>query len=78
MFKRVCFLTDACRILNYSPDLNQADQRDALIRAFRVWMDVTQLSFYEEQHGHADILIKFVRHYHADGYPFDGPGVYLG
>ena len=62
------------RILNYSYDLSAAQVRDALRRAFRVWSDVTMLTFQEIYQGTADIEIKFARMYHHDGYPFDGPG----
>ena len=62
------------RILNYTPDLDIHETRDALFRAFNVWSDVTELTFTEVHHGDADIKIKFARLYHADGYPFDGPG----
>ena len=62
------------RILNYTPDLDAASVRDAIIRAFYVWSDVTLLTFHETFHGVSDIEIKFSRGYHSDGYPFDGPG----
>lgn len=63
-----------CRLLNYTPDLNFQNTRDAIIRALYVWSDVAQLSFHEVQSGHADIYIQFSSGYHQDGYPFDGPG----
>ncbi|KAK3609338.1 hypothetical protein CHS0354_024880 [Potamilus streckersoni] len=67
------------RILNYTPDIPRSEVRKAIIDAFKVWSDVTQLTFTEIVHGQveADILIQFARSYHHDGYPFDGKGQVL-
>uniref|UniRef100_A0AAT9FG57 Matrix metalloproteinase n=1 Tax=Enchytraeus japonensis TaxID=228735 RepID=A0AAT9FG57_9ANNE len=65
------------RILNYTPDLSYEETRDAIIRAFYLWSDVTPLSFHEIQSGDADIYIQFSSGYHQDGYTFDGPGMVL-
>ncbi|XP_071945934.1 matrix metalloproteinase-18-like [Antedon mediterranea] len=62
------------RILNYSGDLSQSDQRTAIYNAFKVWSDVTPITFREVGSGAADIYIKFASYHHEDSYPFDGPG----
>ncbi|XP_033108498.1 matrix metalloproteinase-24-like [Anneissia japonica] len=62
------------RIMIYSNDLSQSDQRTAIYNAFKVWSDVTPLTFREVGSGAADILITFASFQHYDSYPFDGPG----
>lgn len=47
----------------------------AIYDAFKVWSDVTQLTFTEVMNGDADIMIQFASQYHQDGYPFDGEGM---
>lgn len=66
-----------CRILNYSPDLQSREIRTAIYRAFQVWTDVSQLTYREVFHQPADIEIVFASGYHSDGYPFDGPGIFV-
>ncbi|NXW43406.1 MMP9 protein, partial [Nyctiprogne leucopyga] len=60
------------RVMNYSPDLDPAVIDDAFKRAFRVWSDVTPLTFTQIHSGEADIMIMFGSREHGDGYPFDG------
>uniref|UniRef100_A0A8D0A6E1 72 kDa type IV collagenase n=1 Tax=Sander lucioperca TaxID=283035 RepID=A0A8D0A6E1_SANLU len=60
------------RILGYSPDLDEEVINDAFFRAFKVWSDVTPLTFTRLMDGEADIMINFGRNEHGDGYPFDG------
>uniref|UniRef100_A0A3B5LZI7 72 kDa type IV collagenase n=1 Tax=Xiphophorus couchianus TaxID=32473 RepID=A0A3B5LZI7_9TELE len=60
------------RILGYSPDLDEEVINDAFYRAFKVWSDVTPLSFTRIMDGEADIMVNFGRNEHGDGYPFDG------
>ncbi|KAK5934957.1 hypothetical protein CgunFtcFv8_020360 [Champsocephalus gunnari] len=60
------------RILGYSPDLDEGVINDAFFRAFKVWSDVTPLTFERLMDGEADIMINFGRNEHGDGYPFDG------
>uniref|UniRef100_A0A3B4WHD2 Matrix metalloproteinase-9 n=1 Tax=Seriola lalandi dorsalis TaxID=1841481 RepID=A0A3B4WHD2_SERLL len=60
------------RIINYSPDMDSALIDDAFARAFKVWSDVTPLSFTRLFEGTADIMISFGRADHGDPYPFDG------
>uniref|UniRef100_A0A3B3C9A7 72 kDa type IV collagenase n=1 Tax=Oryzias melastigma TaxID=30732 RepID=A0A3B3C9A7_ORYME len=60
------------RILGYSPDLDEEVINDAFYRAFKVWSDVTPLTFTRIMDGEADIMINFGRNEHGDGYPFDG------
>uniref|UniRef100_A0A671YT93 Matrix metalloproteinase-9 n=1 Tax=Sparus aurata TaxID=8175 RepID=A0A671YT93_SPAAU len=60
------------RVLNYSPDMEIALIDDAFARAFKVWSDVTPLTFRRLFDGTADIMISFGKADHGDGYPFDG------
>uniref|UniRef100_A0A7N5ZYG4 72 kDa type IV collagenase n=1 Tax=Anabas testudineus TaxID=64144 RepID=A0A7N5ZYG4_ANATE len=60
------------RILGYTPDLDEDVINDAFFRAFKVWSDVTPLSFTRIMDGEADIMVNFGRNEHGDGYPFDG------
>ncbi|KAM8829369.1 matrix metalloproteinase-9 isoform 2-T4 [Synchiropus picturatus] len=60
------------RIVNYSPDMDSAIIDDAFARAFKVWSDVTPLTFTRLFDGTADIMISFGRADHGDPYPFDG------
>lgn len=45
--------------MNYSPDLDPAVIDDAFKRAFKVWSDVTPLTFTQIYSGEADIMIMF-------------------
>lgn len=54
----LCYL---CRILGYSPDLDEEVINDAFFRAFKVWSDVTPLTFERIMDGEADIMINFGR-----------------
>lgn len=47
------------RVMNYSPDLDRAIIDDAFKRAFKVWSDVTPLTFTQIYSGEADIMIMF-------------------
>lgn len=47
------------RVLNYSPDMEPSLIDDAFTRAFKVWSDVTPLSFTRLYDGTADIMISF-------------------
>ncbi|XP_015234542.1 PREDICTED: matrix metalloproteinase-9 [Cyprinodon variegatus] len=60
------------RILNYSPDMDSSLIDDAFARAFKVWSDVTPLTFTRLFQGTADIMISFGKADHGDPYPFDG------
>nr|CAA46638.1 hatching enzyme [Paracentrotus lividus] len=56
-------------------DLNQNDAKDEIRRAFRVWDDVSGLSFREvPDTTSVDIRIKFGSYDHGDGISFDGRG----
>lgn len=62
---------------NFSPDLTEAQIRDAVGRAFQLWADVTPLTFRETSDPKAaDIVIRFATGVHGDGAfaAFDGPG----
>lgn len=60
------------RILGHTPDMDEQTIDDAFFRAFKVWSDVTPLTFTRIMDGEADIMINFGRNEHGDGYPFDG------
>ncbi|KFU90953.1 Interstitial collagenase [Chaetura pelagica] len=62
------------RILNYTPDMLQADVEEAIAKAFQLWSSVTPLRFTRLYSGQADIMISFASGFHGDFYPFDGPG----
>lgn len=49
------------RTLNYSPDMESSLIDDAFARAFKVWSDVTPLTFTRLFDGTADIMISFGR-----------------
>ncbi|XP_072259178.1 matrix metalloproteinase-18-like [Pyxicephalus adspersus] len=61
------------KIVNFTPDMPQADVEYSLARAFKVWSDVTPLTFTRVYDGDCDIEIKFVVGDHQDNSPFDGP-----
>uniref|UniRef100_UPI003AABC951 uncharacterized protein znf335 n=1 Tax=Centroberyx gerrardi TaxID=166262 RepID=UPI003AABC951 len=60
------------RIVNYSPDMDDSLIDDAFARAFKVWSDVTPLTFTRLYNGIADIMVSFGKADHGDPYPFDG------
>uniref|UniRef100_A0ACB8F7L1 Uncharacterized protein n=1 Tax=Sphaerodactylus townsendi TaxID=933632 RepID=A0ACB8F7L1_9SAUR len=60
------------QVQNYSPDLDPSIIDDAFQRAFKVWSDVTPLTFTRKDSGKVDIEIWFGTEEHGDGYPFDG------
>ncbi|KAG7263174.1 hypothetical protein CRUP_002204 [Coryphaenoides rupestris] len=49
------------RILGHTPDLDEETINDAFFRAFKVWSDVTPLTFTRLMDGEADIMINFGR-----------------
>ena len=65
------------RITQY-PGSGLTDQEvdETMTQAFKLWSDVTDLTFIREtQPGQSvHIEIKFVSYEHGDGDPFDGPG----
>ncbi|KFV03013.1 Interstitial collagenase [Pterocles gutturalis] len=62
------------RILNYTPDMLQADVDEAIAKAFQLWSSVTPLRFTRLYSGQADIMISFAAGFHSDFYSFGGPG----
>ncbi|EDO48606.1 predicted protein, partial [Nematostella vectensis] len=66
------------RIKGYTSDLPKSDQERIYKWAFAQWTGVSKLKIREASpdlpDDKVDILIDFVRGYHGDGYPFDGPG----
>ncbi|XP_056417549.1 matrix metalloproteinase-18-like [Hyla sarda] len=61
------------RIVNYTPDMPRSEVDYAIQRAFKVWSDVTPLTFTRIYDGVSDIEISFAAQVHNDYYPFDGP-----
>ncbi|XP_051882283.1 collagenase 3-like isoform X2 [Pristis pectinata] len=62
------------RIVNYTPNLKRQETDTAIALAFKVWSDVTPLTFFRQAVGEADIMILFARANHGDFNPFDGRG----
>ncbi|UYV61285.1 MMP15 [Cordylochernes scorpioides] len=65
-----------CRVEKWTPGADLGMIRSQLSRAFRVWSDVSRLTFHEVRSG-ADISVSFLEGRHGDGYPFDGKGAVL-
>ncbi|XP_074837838.1 matrix metalloproteinase-27-like [Carettochelys insculpta] len=67
------------RIVNYTPDMTQADVDKAIQQAFKAWSTVSPLTFTRVQTGIADIMIAFGTgaHGRCPRY-FDGPLGVLG
>ncbi|KAJ6664940.1 hypothetical protein lerEdw1_005912 [Lerista edwardsae] len=61
-------------IQNYTPDMDRADVDKAIEKAWKVWSDVSPLTFTRVYDTSADILISFAVRNHGDFVPFDGPG----
>jgi hypothetical protein len=55
---------------NFTADLTEAQVRNAIRAAFRLWSQASPLSFTEA--ASPDIVIRFVAGNHGDGSPFDG------
>ncbi|NXH11465.1 MMP3 protein, partial [Bucco capensis] len=62
------------RILNYTPDMLEADVEEAIGKALQLWSSVTPLRFTRLYSGQADIMISFASGFHGDFYSFDGQG----
>ncbi|XP_078600106.1 stromelysin-2-like isoform X2 [Branchiostoma floridae x Branchiostoma japonicum] len=64
---------------NFSPDLKEEEQKDAIAKALDLWAQVTPLTFtLVAPDDEADIVIQFLSGDHGDGSPFDGNGGTLG
>nr|XP_020739073.1 neutrophil collagenase isoform X3 [Odocoileus virginianus texanus] len=61
------------RIVNYTPNLTRTDIEALIEEAFKVWSDVSPLTFNRTLDKEADIQISFARKDHGDNSPFDGP-----
>ncbi|XP_028656004.1 matrilysin-like [Erpetoichthys calabaricus] len=61
------------RIVNYTPDMSPVDVDNSIAMAFKVWSDVSPLTFIKINSGTADIMISFASKEHGDFHPFDGP-----
>ncbi|XP_003472573.1 matrix metalloproteinase-27 [Cavia porcellus] len=67
------------RIMNYTPDMPQADVDEAIQKALEVWSEVTPLMFTRVYRGVADIMIAFRTRVHGwCPRHFDGPLGVLG
>ncbi|KAJ7320127.1 hypothetical protein JRQ81_019638, partial [Phrynocephalus forsythii] len=64
-------------IQNYTPDMSPKEVDHAIERAWKVWSDVTPLTFTRVNGDSADIEISFTSGSHGDCIPFDGPGQQL-
>ncbi|XP_027228336.1 stromelysin-3 isoform X1 [Penaeus vannamei] len=62
------------RITKYPRGLTKASVDREIAAAFKVWSDVTELSFTPVTSGKVHIEIRFEKGEHGDGDPFDGPG----
>ncbi|XP_060090870.1 stromelysin-1-like [Heteronotia binoei] len=62
------------KILNYTPDMKEADVVKAIEKAFQAWSQVTPLTFRRSDESTADIMISFAHREHGDFNPFDGAG----
>ena len=58
-------------------DLNWQQVDDTIEKAFKVWSDVSSLTFTRLYQGNVHIDIQFGSYSHGDYYPFDGPNGYL-
>lgn len=47
--------------MGHTPDLDEDVINDAFFRAFKVWSDVTPLTFTRIMDGEADIMVNFGR-----------------
>ncbi|XP_006887410.1 PREDICTED: stromelysin-1-like [Elephantulus edwardii] len=65
------------RIVNYTMDMSKYATDSAIVRALKLWEEVTPLTFSRIYEGEADIMISFAVRDHKDFYPFDGPGFSL-
>lgn len=58
----ILFLFLTYRFINYTPDLPRFVVNEIIKKAFKVWSDVTPLTFQQVFSGQADILIRFARY----------------
>ncbi|XP_077200332.1 stromelysin-1-like [Paroedura picta] len=66
---------------NYTPDMPRADVEEAIRKAWKMWSDVTPLTFTNGSQHSADILISFGARVHSKNPfdpPFDGPNGEVG
>ncbi|XP_028851888.1 stromelysin-3 isoform X2 [Denticeps clupeoides] len=62
------------KIVRFPWQMTKDKVRRVLKEALQVWSDVTPLTFTEVWNTEADIVVDFVRYWHEDTLPFDGPG----
>ncbi|XP_008828305.1 interstitial collagenase-like [Nannospalax galili] len=62
------------RLTNYETHLPREVVDRSIDRAFKLWSDVSPLTFSRIFEDEADIMITFFRGDHNDNNPFDGPG----
>ncbi|XP_014271620.1 stromelysin-3 isoform X2 [Halyomorpha halys] len=61
-------------ISKYPSRLSKSETDSELLKAFSVWSAVSPLTFTQKRSVPVNIEIRFVRQWHGDGNPFDGPG----
>uniref|UniRef100_A0A3B4A0V6 Peptidase metallopeptidase domain-containing protein n=1 Tax=Periophthalmus magnuspinnatus TaxID=409849 RepID=A0A3B4A0V6_9GOBI len=61
------------RVTDYTADMSQEEVDRALVKALKLYSDVTPLQFRQIRSGTADIMVMFKAKSHGDFFPFDGP-----
>ncbi|XP_067667989.1 matrix metalloproteinase-14-like [Haliotis asinina] len=67
-------LTYCVRTYPLAPDTTHDGVDRVLAKAFKIWSDVSSLTFTQLPHCNVDIVIQFDSGYHGDRAPFDGKG----
>lgn len=67
------------RIVNYMPGITEKEVDETIKKSLDKWSRASQLKFERitDPNKEADIMIKFVKGYHGDNRPTDGPGLEL-
>lgn len=67
------------RIVNYVPGITEKEVDETIKKSLDKWSRASQLKFERltDPNKEADIMIKFVKGYHGDNRPTDGPGLEL-
>ena len=69
-------LTYSIHVSQPSQKISSSTVRRTLEKTFKIWQDVSQLTFRSlaENDPNADIIIKFGSGHHGDPFPFDNTG----
>lgn len=62
------------KIQQVTPRLPRLKVEREIARAFKVWSEVTSLTFTQKDMDPVDIEVLFARNHHGDRHPFDGSG----